>query len=188
MTRPSDHNVVATFATPEQARDALEALGRAGIDGDKVSLVGRDAEEVASDPDTRLRDMEMPAEVAKQATKGGIVGTVLGALAGAAAFAIPGIGPGIGTGIFAAMAAGGIGGGAVGGMVGGIAHLDLSESWELTFGDSIRGGKVLVAVHAGPTRRPGEAAEVLEKEQAEKVERVDADGNLSSDDARPTAS
>ncbi len=183
MTRPSDHNVVATFATPEQAREALEALGRAGIEGDKVSLVGRDAQEVASDPDTRLRDMEMPAEVAKQATKGGVVGTVLGALAGAAAFAIPGIGPGIGTGIFAAMAAGGIGGGAVGGIVGGIANLDLSENWELTFGDSIRGGKVLVAVHAGSDEEARQAAEVLEKEQAEKVQQVDAEGHLSSDDA-----
>jgi hypothetical protein len=179
VSRPSDHNVVATFATPEQAREALEGLGRAGIEADKVSLVGRDAEEVASDPDTRLRDMEVSAEVGKQAAKGGTVGTVLGALAGAAAFVIPGIGPGIGTGIFAAMLAGGIGGGAVGGMVGGIGSMDLSENWELTFGDSIRGGKVLVAVHAGSEDEARQAAEVLEKEQPEKVELVDAEGNVT---------
>ena len=184
MTRPSDHNVVATFATPEQARDALEGLSRAGFDADKVSLVGRDAEEVASDPDTRLRDLEVPAEVVKQAAKGGVVGSVLGALAGAAAFAIPGIGPGISTGIFAAMFAGGIGGGAVGGMVGGIGSMDLSENWELTFGDSIRGGKVLVAVHAGSDEEARQATEVLEKEQPERVERVDAEGNLPSDDGQ----
>ncbi|MEA2825611.1 MAG: hypothetical protein QOG43_50 [Actinomycetota bacterium] len=179
MSRPSDHNVVATFATPEQARDALEGLSRAGIEGDRVSLVGRDAEEVASDPDTRLRDLELPAEVVKQAAKGGVVGTVLGALAGAAAFVIPGVGPGIGTGIFAAMFAGGIGGGAVGGMVGGIGSMDLSENWELTFGDAIRGGKVLVAVHARSDEEAREAVEVLEKEQPEKLERVDVDGNVS---------
>ncbi|MEA2900608.1 MAG: hypothetical protein QOH36_495 [Actinomycetota bacterium] len=184
MTRPSDHNVVATFATPEQARDALEGLSRAGFDADKVSLVGRDAEEVASDPDTRLRDLEAPAEVVKQAAKGGVVGTVLGALAGAAAFAIPGIGPGISTGIFTAMFAGGIGGGAVGGMVGGIASMELSENWELTFGDALRGGKVLVAVHAGSDEEARDATEALEKEQPERIERVDAAGNLPSDDGQ----
>ena len=181
MSRPSEHNVVATFASPEQARDALEDLSRAGFEADKVSLVGRDAEEVASDPDTRLRDLEVTAEVGKKAIAGGTVGTVLGALAGAAAFVIPGIGPGIGTGIFAAMAAGGIGGGAVGGMVGGIGSMDLSEGWELTFQDALRGGKVLVAVHAGSDDEAREAADVLAKEQPEKVQRVDADGNVTGD-------
>ncbi len=178
MSRPSDLNVVATFATPEQARDALEGLGRAEFDADKVSLVGRDAEEVASDPDTRLRDLEVTAEVGKQAIKGITAGGVLGALAGAAAFAIPGIGAGIGTGIFAAMAAGGIGGGAVGGMVGGIASMDLSENWELTFSEALRDGKAVVAVHTESDEEARKAAEVLEKEQPEKLERVDAEGTV----------
>jgi hypothetical protein len=180
VSRPSEHNVVATFATPEQARDALEGLSRAGFEADKVSHVGRDAEEVASDPDTRLRDLEVTAEVGKKAIAGGTVGTVLGALAGAAAFVIPGIGPGIGTGIFAAMAAGGIGGGAVGGMVGGIGSMDLSDSWELTFQDALHGGKVLVAVHAGSDKEAQQAADALEKVGPEKLQLVDAEGNVHS--------
>ncbi len=178
MTRPSDYNVVATFASPERAREALEGLGRAGVDADQVSLVGPNVEAVASDPDTRLRDLEVTAEVGKQAAKGGVVGSVLGALAGAAAFAIPGIGPGIGTGIFAAMAAGGIGGGAVGGMVGGIGSMELSENWELTFQEALRGGKVVVVVHADSDDEARRAAEVLEKEQPERIERMDAEGQL----------
>jgi hypothetical protein len=177
MTRPTGHNVVAHFGSPEQAREALESLGRAGFEADKLSLVGREAEEVSSDPDTRLRDLEVTAEVGKKAATGGAVGTVLGALAGAAAFVIPGIGPAVGTGIFAALAAGGIAGGAVGGMVGGIGSMDLSESWELTFQEALRGGKALVAVHADSGDEAREAATVLEKEHPEKVELLDADGN-----------
>ncbi|MEA2686288.1 MAG: hypothetical protein QOE93_1483 [Actinomycetota bacterium] len=177
MSRPSTHNVVATYGSPEQAREALESLGRAGFDADRVSLVGQEAEAAASDADTRLRDLEVTAEVGKKAATGGMVGTVLGALAGAAAFAIPGIGAGIGTGIFAAMAAGGIGGGAVGGMVAGIGSMDLSESWELTFQEAIRGGKALVAVHAESDDEVKQAVDVLENEKPEKIEHLDADGN-----------
>ncbi len=177
MSGPTSHNVVATFDAPEKARDALESLSRSGFDADKVSLVGQEAAEVASDPDTRLRDLEVTGEVAKKAATGGIVGGVLGALAGAAAFVIPGVGPAIGTGIFAALAAGGIAGASVGGMVGGIASMDLSESWELTFQEALRGGKVLVAAHAESDDEAREAVEVFEKEQPEKIEHLDADGN-----------
>ena len=177
MSRPTSHNVVATFATPEQARDALEGLGRAGFDADQVSLVGHDAEEVASDPDTRLRDLEATGEVAKSAATAGALGGVLGALAGAVAFVIPGVGPVIGTGILGALAAGGIAGGTLGGMVGGIASMELSESWELTFQEALRGGKALVAAHVQSDEEAQEAVEVLEKEQPDKVEHLDADGN-----------
>ena len=121
----------------------------------------------------------------KQAATGGAVGSVLGALAGAAAFVIPGVGPVIGTGIFAAMAAGGIGGGAVGGMVGGIGSMDLSESWELTFQEAPSGAeKCWWRCTPSPTRRPGRRTEVLEKEQPEKIEHLDADGNPLADDGR----
>ena len=177
MSRPTSHNVVATYGTPEQARDALEGLSRAGFDADKISLVGHDAEEVASDPDTRLRDLDATGEVAGTAAKAGVVGGILGALAGAAAFAIPGVGPVIGTGIFGALAAGGIAGGTLGGMVGGIASMELSESWELTFQEALRGGKALVAAHAGSDEEAQKAVEALEKEDPEKIEYLDAEGN-----------
>ncbi len=177
MSRPTAHNVVATYGSPEQARDALEALSRSGFDADKVSLVGQDAEEVASDPDTRLRDLDTTGEVAKKAAASGALGGVLGALAGAAAFVIPGVGPVIGTGIFGALAAGGIAGGTLGGMVGGIASMELSESWELTFQEALRGGKAVVAAHAESDDEAREAEKVLEKEEPEKIEHLDADGN-----------
>ena len=162
MTRPTEHNVVATFDNMKKAREAMEELGEAGIEANDVSLVGAEVEAAAGDPDTRVRDMEVTAEVGKKAILGGATGSALGALAGAAAFAIPGLGPAIGTGIWAAAAAGAMAGGAVGGMVGGVASMDLNENWELTFQDAIRGGKALVAVHAHDDAGAKKAEEILE--------------------------
>ncbi len=176
MSGLTANNVVATFAEMEKAREAVLALGRAGIEADKVSMVGRDVEEVTSDPDTRLRDMEVTGEVAKKAMLGGTAGTVIGGLAGAAAFIIPGVGPAVGTGIWAAVAAGGVAGGAVGGMVGGVASIDLNDEWELTFQDALKGGKVLVAVHADDAEQAAQARRTLEEHGPDQVEDLDAEG------------
>jgi len=170
------NNVMATYGEMEQAREAVLALSRAGIEADKVSMIGKDVEEVASDPDTRLRDLEVTGEVAKKAALGGATGTVLGGLAGAAAFVIPGVGPAIGTGIWAALAAGGVAGGAVGGMVGGVASIDLNDEWELTFQDALKGGKVLLAVHADGEEQAAQARGILEEHGPEKMEDLDAEG------------
>ncbi len=177
MTRPSEHNVVATFDSMEKAREAMEDLGEAGIEANDVSLVGAEVEAAAGDADTRVRDMEVTAEVGRKAILGGATGSALGALAGAAAFAIPGLGPAIGTGIWAAAAAGAMAGGAVGGMVGGVASMDLNENWELTFQDAIRGGKALVAVHTHDDEGAKKAEEILDRSKPEKVEHLDSDGN-----------
>jgi outer membrane lipoprotein SlyB len=184
VTRPTEHNVVATFDSMEKAREAMEDLGEAGIEANDVSLVGAEVESAAADPDTRVRDMEVTAEVGKKAILGGATGSALGALAGAAAFAIPGIGPAIGTGIWAAAAAGAVAGGAVGGMVGGVASMDLNENWELTFQDAIRGGKAVVAVHAHDDSEAKKAAEILEGAKPEKIEHLDGNGSqLSTSEA-----
>lgn len=177
MSGLTANNVVATYGQVERARDAVLALGRAGIEAGKVSMVGRDVEEVASDPDTRLRDLEVTGEVARKAALGGATGSLIGGLAGAAAFVVPGVGPAIGTGIWAAVAAGGAAGGAVGGMVGGVASIDLNDEWELTFQDALRGGKVLVAVHADDEEQAAEARRTLEEHGPEKVEELDAVGH-----------
>ena len=177
MSGLTANNVVATFEQMEQAREAVLALGRVGIDADKVSMIGKDVEEVASDPDTRLRDLEVTGEVAKKAALGGVAGTVLGGLAGAAAFIIPGVGPVIGSGIWAAVAAAGVAGGAVGGMVGGVASIDLNDEWELTFQEALKGGKVLVAVHADDEEQAGEARRTLEQHGPEKVVDLGAEGH-----------
>ena len=175
MTRLSKHNVVATFSDVEAARDAMVALGRAGIEADRISMLGREAEEAASDPDTRLRDMEVTGDVAKKAGTAGAAGSALGALAGAAAFVIPGIGPVLGSGIWAGVLAGGAAGGVIGGMVGGVGALSLQEL-DLTYQDALRDGKAMVAVAADDEEAAGKVREVLDGENAEAVDMLDSTG------------
>ncbi|MGI9022550.1 MAG: hypothetical protein ACR2HV_04845 [Acidimicrobiales bacterium] len=178
----AEHNVVATFPDMDTARGAVEALARAGIEAEDISLLGRAVEEARNDADTKLRDMEATGEIAKRAGAGAAAGTALGALAGLAAFAIPGVGPVIGAGTLAAVIGGGVAGTAVGGMVGGVAGISLEDDWDLTFNESIRAGSVLVAVHASDKADVDKAAEVFEKEDADQVEWLGPDGRRLDDD------
>ncbi|MDQ3896852.1 MAG: hypothetical protein M3326_06310, partial [Actinomycetota bacterium] len=71
MTRITGQNVVATFPDLDKANDVALALSRGGIEADRISILGREQEQAASDPDTRLRDMEATGEVAKKAGMAG---------------------------------------------------------------------------------------------------------------------
>ena len=175
MTRISGQNLVAIFPDLDKANDAALALSRAGVDADRISILGREQEEAASDPDTRLRDMEATGEVAKKAGAAGAAGAALGALVGAAAFVIPGVGPVIGSGIWAGILAGGAAGGAVGGMVGGVSVLSMEE-FDLKYQGSLREGKAMVAVAVDDDESATEARELLEKESPEDVHMIDGQG------------
>lgn len=179
MTRTglTDHNVVGLFASMEQARAGVSGLGRAGVEADHVSLLGRRAEEAARNPDTSQADQRVTGDIARKAGTGAAAGVVAGGLAGLAAFTIPGVGPVVGSGIWAATGAGALAGGAVGGFVGGVASIDLADDWELTY-QSVREGRVLVAVHADDSSEGDRAAAALERAGAEMVLHFDADGRL----------
>ena len=176
MKHLAQHNVVATFPDMDTARKAMDALGRAGIEAEDISLLGQSAEEARSDPDTRLRDLDATADIAKRAGAGAAAGGAVGALAGAAAFVIPGVGPVIGMGLLAAAAGGTVAGASVGGMVGGVAGLSLEDDWDLTFQESLRAGRVLLAVHAVDKDDVDKAAKVMEGEGADQLEWIDAEG------------
>lgn len=180
MTQITGQNVVATFADLDKANDAALELSQAGIEANKVSILGRQQEEAASDPDTRLRDMEATGEIAKRAGAGGGAGAALGALAGAAAFVIPGIGPVVGSGIWAGLLGGGIAGGVIGGMVGGISGLSLEE-FDLKYQDVLRQGKAMVAVAVDDEEGADHVRELLEKEDPEDIHMIDGSGERIGD-------
>ena len=175
MTRITGQNIVATFPDLEKANDAALALSQAGVEADRVSILGQQQEEAATDPDTRLRDMEATGDVAKRAGAAGAAGAALGALAGAAAFVIPGVGPVIGSGIWAGLLAGGAAGGAIGGMVGGVSALSMEE-FDLKYQGVLREGKAMVAVAVDDDDAAAEARELLEKENPEDVHMIDGQG------------
>jgi len=175
MAQITGQNVVATFGDLDKANDAALALSQAGIEANRISIMGSEQEQAASDPDTRLRDMEATGEVAKRAGTGGGAGAALGLAAGAAAFVIPGVGPVLGSGIWATMLAGGIAGGVVGGMVGGISGLSLEE-FDLKYQHVLRDGKAMVAVAVEDDAAAEEVRQALEKENPEDVHMIDGQG------------
>jgi len=175
MSRITGQNIVATFPDLDKANDAALALSRAGVEAHRTSILGREQEAAATDPDTRLRDMEATGEVAKRAGVAGGAGAALGMAAGAAAFIIPGIGPVIGSGIWAGLLAGGIAGGVIGGMVGGVGALSLEE-FDLKYQGVLRDGKAMVAVAIDDESEAKEIRELFEKEGPEDVHMIDATG------------
>jgi hypothetical protein len=176
MARLTDHNVVGTFPDLTKAREVIEALNQAGVDADDISVLGKQVEAVSSDPDTRLRDLDSTAELGKRAATTGAAGSVIGGIAGAVAFAIPGLGPVIGAGIWGALAGGAIAGGVVGGMMGAIDATELGPEWEMSYGEPLREGRVLVAVHARDDKEANRAAEILEAQGADRVDHLDESG------------
>ncbi len=180
MVHITGQNIVATFSDLEKANDAALNLSQAGIEANDISILGREQEEAASDPDTRLRDMEATGEVAKRAGAAGGAGAALGAIAGAAAFIIPGIGPVIGSGIWAGLLAGGVAGGVIGGMVGGISGLSLEE-FDLKYQGVLRDGKAMVAVAVHDEESAQRARELLEKDSPEDIHMIDGSGERIGD-------
>jgi len=176
----SKFNVVATYPDMEAARKVVAALGKAGVDGDDVSLLGPHADQAAAETDTRDRDAHLVGDVSQHVVKGGATGSVAGAIAGSVAFMIPGVGPGIGVGIWVATLGGAVAGGAVGVVAGGVGAVDQSDDWELTY-DDVAQGKVLVATHADDESDAETQEAVLRQHRPLKVERYDAKGRLIGD-------
>lgn len=176
MARLSAHNVVGTFPDLDKAREVIEELNDAGVDADDISMLGKQVEDVSSDPDTRLRDMEATGDLGKHAAAGAGAGALIGGIAGALAWIIPGVGPVLGSGIWAATGGGAIAGTVVGGMVGAIEGTELGPEWEVTYGDPLRQGQVLVAVHARDDEEAATAEKVLREQGAERVDHLDQEG------------
>jgi hypothetical protein len=175
------HNVLGVVGDLEQARAVITDLEGSGIDGNKISLLGRRAEE-AGEPDRREtgeQDAALATEAGKSAGVGAAagagVGGAVGFLAGAAAFGIPGVGPAVGAGIWATTLGGAGFGAGVGLLQGGIAGVKESEAWQLTF-SSVKEGKVVVGVHAEDDGHIDDAERILTEHGAERVERFDAEG------------
>jgi hypothetical protein len=81
------HHLIAVFADDETAGEAVDALGKAGIPTERLSVVGRHGEGETGDEG---------AVVSNQMLVGGAKGSAVGALAGIAAgalvLAVPGVG------------------------------------------------------------------------------------------------
>jgi hypothetical protein len=173
------HNVMAVLPGMPEARKAIDALERAGIEAAEISLLGRAADEAAEQVDTRERDAGVADRVGARATMGaaagGAAGGIVGFLAGVAAFAIPGVGPVLGAGVWAATIGGAVAGGSVGGVIGGYSAVDMTQAYELTY-ESVKAGNVVLGVHSEDPKHVQKGEQVLRRFGTLSLDRFDSTG------------
>jgi hypothetical protein len=174
---PNDaaNHIVAVFDDAEQVGQALDALHRAGIGDDKISVLARsdEAPEGASPEDLAEASTVAGKGVLKGASIGGALGGLAGLLGGAVAFAIPGIGPALGTGLLVAAVSGATAGATAGALWSGFERM-----WDMAYRDAITGGAVLVAVHTNDPAQADEAKRVLAELHPQRIDHLDAHGEL----------
>jgi hypothetical protein len=161
--------MVGIFDTTEGARQAVEALHRAGFRNSQILLMMHHKPE--HDVEVTDLDAAKAAQVTgenkegKGAALGAVAGAILGGAVAVALLSIPGLGPVLlaGTLVTAGALGGlaaGVGGGAVGGgFVGALVGLDFPEHEALAYERELKAGKALVGVRAGD--REAEAWEII---------------------------
>lgn len=199
-----EYNVFATFADAKDARGAIVALERRGIDGREISLLAMhdESESDAHDPDvahdgdisdtgstgdidlrdrgdlaaTGSHDAEVMGEHMNHVVKGAGIGAIAGGLGTTAVLlAIPGVGLAVGAGLLGAAAGGAFAGTGVGALAGAFTTTPAAKGWQHAVAD-LDHGRVVVGVHTEQSKRHNDALGVLAGAGAISVRELDAEG------------
>lgn len=100
---------------------------------------------------------------------GGVLGGALGWLAGIGALAIPGLGPFIAAGPIMATLSGAAAGATLGGITGALIGMGLPEFEAKQYEGKIKGGNILIAVHAKDGEDAKRAEQIYEDAGAEHI-------------------
>lgn len=103
------------------------------------------------------------------ASTGGLLGGALGWLAGIGSLAIPGVGPLIAAGPIVAALSGAAAGAAAGGITGALVGLGIPEYEAKRYEGKVRGGNILISVHAENRDQRARAKEIFEHAQADDI-------------------
>jgi hypothetical protein len=146
---------------------AVDALKTAGYRNSDISVLL--PESAGSHDLAHEMHSKAPEGASTGAGIGAATGGVLGWLAGIGALAIPGIGPLVAAGPIVAALAGAGAAGVAGGLIGGLVGLGMPEVEAKRYEGKIRGGRILLSVHADDRDWARRAQEILEKTGAEDV-------------------
>lgn len=175
-TRIAEHNVVATYAGPEAARAAVEALERKGVESGDIELFGPgidNARQPLTNDEQRSADIRTGLAVGKPMTITSAVAAVVGAVVfGGVGWLIAGDG----TGVLVGAVGGFIVVGLLGFLYGGFAALPVSEEWGDTFASA--GGETSVAVHSARADEIDTAVEALKGSDARRLATFGQDRRL----------
>ncbi|MEP6988052.1 MAG: YsnF/AvaK domain-containing protein, partial [Chloroflexota bacterium] len=155
--------IIALYNDFEIANQAVEALVKAGIDRNVISVVANDAGEKYS---STLKNSQATDDGDVKAGQGASFGMIVGAIVGIGVALIPGIGPVLAVGPLAAVLFGGIGaaaGAATGGIVAGLVDLGVPEEEAHQYAEGVRRGGALVSVELNQDEQVTRAEEVLNR-------------------------
>jgi hypothetical protein len=163
-------NVVATFPNMHEARTAMESLGRAGIEGQRITLRGPAPDTAASEPVSPADNARADAAVFRRwlpvvlggATTGSLIGAVLGVPVGFIVLSL--IGEDVSfVSIAIASFMGSIFGAFIGGLIANMAPEVDSQAWELSFHDDGAEEMAVVGVHTDDPKDVERARDVFDK-------------------------
>jgi hypothetical protein len=166
--------VVGIASSYQQAEAIVAELTRSGFANQDISALFADKKgtrDFAHEKNTKA-----PEGAVAGAGTGGVVGGTIGLLAGIGALAIPGLGPFIAAGPIMAALSGAAAGAAVGGVTGALVGMGIPEIEAKQYEAKLRGGGVLLSVHAEDGDRRKAAKQIMERGGATDIATVGEQG------------
>jgi Alternative complex III, ActD subunit len=159
--------VFGIYSTREQVESAVEEMKREGFRNADVSVLfphNEGTKDFALEKGTKA-----PEGAAAGATSGAVIGGTLGWLAGLGMLAIPGLGPFIAAGPIMALLSGVGVGAAVGGLTGALIGMGIPEYLATRYEGRIKGGCILLSVHADDSDWIKKAKRIFERTGANDI-------------------
>lgn len=160
-------SVIGMVDDQNSAERIVDALQNQGVPSADVSVLmpdKRGTRDFAHEHHTKA-----PEGAVAGAGAGGLVGGTIGLLPGIGALAIPGVGPLIAAGPLMAALSGAAAGATVGGVTGALVGLGIPELEAKTYEGKVKGGNILVAVHAADAETAKRVRTVLEQGHAHDI-------------------
>ncbi|MCX6966359.1 MAG: DUF3341 domain-containing protein [Verrucomicrobia bacterium] len=151
----------------DQAERVVERLKNAGFVSSDISMLFADT--AGTHDFAHEHATKAPEGTATGGATGFVVGGVLGWLAGIGSLAIPGLGPFIAAGPIMAALSGAAVGTAIGGIAGALIGMGIPEYEARRYESKIKGGNILVSVHAENSEMADRAKEILKATGAEDI-------------------
>jgi hypothetical protein len=159
--------VFGILSTKEQVETAVDEMKREGFRNADISVLfpyNEGTKDFALEKGTKA-----PEGAAAGATSGAVIGGALGWLVGIGSLAIPGLGPFIAAGPIMALLSGVGVGAAVGGLTGALIGMGIPEYVATRYEGRIKGGCILLSVHADDSKWIQKAKKILETNGADDI-------------------
>ena len=153
--------------TEEQATSIVEDLKNSGFSNNDVSALLPDKK--GSRDFAHEQGTKAPEGATAGAGAGAVLGGALGWLVGIGALAIPGVGPFIAAGPILASLSGAAVGAATGGLTGALVGYGIPEIEAKRYEGKVKGGNILLSVHAEDSKQVDRVKEIFKKHRAEDI-------------------